>query len=148
MRPRHLHGPCASGRREGGSRAGAQNMQDNVPIAFILQNQNVPKLPLKLAAEERSIWTPAEIERYKHIDNDAAREELRRRNEFILEAKEAAERPEPIVPTPAPDPPLPPKFDALDHSYRRAPAATVVAAHSYRRSPGSPDWGERGGGVL
>lgn len=89
-----------------------------VPVTYILQQYNQAKAVHKLPDEERTILTPGEIRALKEEQHEQAREEQRRRREYMKLREEEARNPEPIVPTLAPDPPLPPVFEAQQHTYR------------------------------
>jgi hypothetical protein len=95
-----------------------QGGEKQVPVTYILQQYNQPKAVHKLPDEERSILSPREIGRMKEVQHERAREEQRRRREYMKLREEEARTPEPIVPTLAPDPPLPPVFDPLQDTYR------------------------------
>jgi hypothetical protein len=90
----------------------------NVPVTYILQQYNQPKGVHKLPDEERAILTPAEISKMKEGSHEQAREEQRRRREYMKLREDETRNPEPIVPTLAPEPPLPPVFEAQQHTYR------------------------------
>lgn len=88
-----------------------------MPVTYILQQFNQPKSVHKLPDEERAILSSGEIARMKETKHEQAREEQRKRREYMKMREEEARSPEPIVPTLAPDPPLPPVFDALQSTY-------------------------------
>lgn len=92
--------------------------EKQVPIPYVLQQFNQPKAVHKLPDEERAILSAGEIARMKDSKHEMAREEQRKRREYMKMREEEARSPEPIVPTLAPDPPLPPVFDALQDTYR------------------------------
>ena len=89
------------------------------PITYLLQNLNHSKPPQKFQEDERAIFSEPEIRALKATDNEAAREEQRKRREFIkLRQDEAKVGGEAAVAIPAPDPPLPPTFDSASNNYR------------------------------
>ena len=93
------------------------NAEKQVPVTYILQQFNQAKSVHKLPDEERAILSAGEIARMKETKHEQAREEPRKRREYMKMREEEARSPEPIVPTLAPDPPLPPVFDALQSTY-------------------------------
>jgi hypothetical protein len=92
--------------------------EKQVPVTYILQQYNQAKQVHKLPDEERAILSAREIARMKETKHEQAREEQRKRREYMKMREEESRSPEPIVPTLAPDPPLPPVFDALQDTYR------------------------------
>ncbi|NJR42411.1 MAG: hypothetical protein HC767_06845 [Akkermansiaceae bacterium] len=93
--------------------------EKQVPVTYILQQYNQAKAVHKLPDEERAILSAGEIARMKEAKHEQAREEQRKRREYMKMREEEARSPEPIVPTlERPDPPLPPVFDALQDTYR------------------------------
>lgn len=92
--------------------------EKQVPVTYVLQQHNQAKSVHKLPDEERAILSAGEIARMKESKHELAREEQRKRREYMKMREEEARSPEPIVPTLAPDPPLPPVFDALQDTYR------------------------------
>jgi hypothetical protein len=90
----------------------------SVPVSYLLQVNNAPKVPHKYDIEERELLSLSEIQNLKQTDNTAAREASRHRSEFIKTRQSEALHPEPLVPMQAPDPPLAPTMNALEPFYR------------------------------
>jgi hypothetical protein len=68
-----------------------------VPIAFLLQQNNLPKQVHKHEADERSILSPREIESMKRKDNEGAREAARTRKDWLRSRASEAALPDMLV---------------------------------------------------
>ena len=104
-----------------------------LPLTYLLQTHNAPKVPQKPDADERALMDPGEIREVKSTNHDSARNGAKSRNEFIRARQDDAAHPEPVVPTLSPDPPVAPTMDALDTQFR---CAAPVPFHRCALPPG------------